>query len=83
MNKKTAILIIIIITCVTICAGFLSSKLTFDYDFEHFFPQNNPDLDYFLKFRKTYENDNDYVLIAIGDKKGIFNQNFLTKATDF
>ena len=83
MSKKLSILILICIVFVTSIAVFLGSKLTFDYDFEHFFPQNDPDLEYFLNYRDTYENDNDYVLISIGNTAGIFNSVFLQKATDF
>ena len=61
----------------------MSSKLEFDYDFENFFPQNDTDLDYFLEYRKTFENDNDYVLISIGNKQGIFDTTFLQKANEF
>jgi len=61
----------------------MSSKLEFDYDFEHFFPQNDTDLDYFLEYRKTFENDNDFTLISIGNKQGIFDTTFLQKAHQF
>lgn len=61
----------------------MSSKLKFDYDFENFFPQDDPDLDYFLAYRKVFENDNDYVLMSIGDDKGIFDTTFLNKAHRF
>lgn len=83
MNKKLSIIIIAGIFLVTGIAAALSSKLEFDYDFEHFFPQNDPDLEFFLEYRKIYENDNDYVLISIGNKEGIFNANFLKKAAKF
>jgi predicted RND superfamily exporter protein len=83
LSKKLSILIIVVIVFITGLTGFLGSQLTFDYDFEHFFPQNDPDLEYFLDFRKTYENDNDYILIAIGSDDGVFNVDFLQKATDF
>lgn len=83
MSKKLSIFILIAIVFTTGIAGFLASKLTFDYDFEHFFPQNDPDLEYFLEYRDTYENDNDYILISIGRNGSIFNYNFLQKATDF
>ena len=83
MNKRLSIIIIAGIFLVTGIAGVLGSKLEFDYDFEHFFPQNDPDLEFFLEYRKIYENDNDYVLISIGNKEGIFNANFLKKASKF
>ncbi len=83
MKKRSSFLIIISLVIFTGLAGFSASFLEFDYDFEHFFPQNDPDLDYFLEYRETFENDNDYVLISIGNKEGIFNPKFLNKADQF
>ena len=83
MQKRTSILIIIGLVIFTALATISSSKLEFDYDFEHFFPQNDPDLDYFLAYRDTFENDNDYVLISIGNNSSIFNNDFLQKANQF
>jgi len=83
LSKKLSIIIIITIVIITGVTSFLSSKLSFDYDFEHFFPENDPDLAYFLEFRETYENDNDYMLIAIVNNEGVFDADFLQKATHF
>tara|TARA_B100000809_G_scaffold116776_1_gene115004 strand:+ start:967 stop:3213 length:2247 start_codon:yes stop_codon:yes gene_type:complete len=83
LKKRSSILIIIALVIFTGLAGISASLLEFDYDFENFFPQNDPDLDYFLEYRETFENDNDYVLISVGDKKGIFNTTFLDKANRF
>jgi predicted RND superfamily exporter protein len=54
-------------------------KIKFNYDFESFFPVNDPDLDVYLKFRKTFEYDNEFVLIAVENKKGVFQKDFLEK----
>ncbi len=83
MQKRSSILIIIALVIFTGLATISASFLEFDYDFENFFPQNDPDLDYFLEYRETFENDNDYVLISIGNKQGIFNSTFLEKANRF
>ncbi len=83
MKKRSSILIIIGLIIFTGLAGVSASFLEFDYDFENFFPQNDPDLDYFLEYRETFENDNDYVLISLGNHKGIFNSTFLEKANRF
>lgn len=83
MSKRISIIIIVALFLFTGIAGFMSSKLEFDYDFEHFFPQNDTDLDYFLEYRKTFENDNDYVLISIGNAQGVFDTTFLQKAHQF
>jgi len=83
LQKRSSILIIIALVIFTGLAAISASQLEFDYDFEHFFPQNDPDLEYFLEYRETFENDNDYVLISIGNKQGIFNPTFLQKANRF
>lgn len=83
MSKKIALFIIFLIVLFTGIASFLSTKLEFDYNFENFFPKNDSDLEYFLEYRKTFENDNDYILIAIGDENGIFSSDFLQKAAAF
>jgi predicted RND superfamily exporter protein len=54
-------------------------KIKFNYDFESFFPVDDPDLDVYLDFRKTFEYDNEFVLIAIENKKGVFQKDFLEK----
>ena len=83
MSKRLSSFIIIALFIFTGLFAFLGAKLDFDYDFEHFFPQNDKDLDYFLEYRKTFENDNDYVLISIGEDQSIFNKSFLQKANRF
>jgi len=83
VRKKSSILIIISLIIFTGLTAISASLLEFDYDFEHFFPQNDPDLDYFLDYRETFENDNDYILISIGNNNGIFNSIFLNKAALF
>lgn len=83
MLKKIALFVVFLVVLFTGIATFLTSKLEFDYNFENFFPKNDTDLDYFLTYRKIFENDNDYTLIAIGNKEGIFSLNFLQKAAAF
>ena len=83
LSKKIALFIVLLIVLFTSIAAFLSTKLEFDYNFENFFPKNDADLDYFLEYRQVFENDNDYILIAIGDEKGIFSSSFLQKAATF
>ena len=77
MNKKFAVVSIVLLFAATVFFGWQASKLQFDYNFEHFFPAGDEDLEYFLEFRKKYENDNDYLLIAIENSKGVFNSGFL------
>lgn len=68
-----------LVTGITTLSVLELKKIRFDYDFESFFPVNDPDLDIYLGFRETFEYDNEFVLLAVENKKGIFDQPFLEK----
>ncbi len=61
----------------TVLSAISLKNLSFNYDFERFFPQEDPDLDYYLKHRETFASDNDFLLIALGAKQSIFSVDFL------
>ena len=42
----------------------------FDYDFELFFPIDDPDLAFYRAFERQFESDNDYLLLALGNPDG-------------
>tara|TARA_R110001592_G_scaffold359340_4_gene665798 strand:+ start:37728 stop:39980 length:2253 start_codon:yes stop_codon:yes gene_type:complete len=41
------------------------SLTTIDYDFEKFFPKNDPVLDQYLAYREEFGSDNDFLIVAI------------------
>lgn len=53
--------------------------IRFDYDFEAFFPNEDKELEMYNKYRETFGYDNEFVLIALENKAGIFKQEFLKK----
>jgi hypothetical protein len=55
------------------------TQIKFDYDFESYFPQDDPDLDKYIDFRNTFEYDNEFILLAIENKEGIFREEFLDR----
>jgi len=75
-RPKTVLLALLILVC---GAFYFSSKLRFDYDFEKFFPDNDPALPFFQEHRNTFGFDNEFILIAIGNKQGIFQKDFLDR----
>ena len=78
-QKQLSKIIIAVVFLFTIVCFFFISKLKFDYDFEAFFPNEDKELVVYENFRKTFEHDNEFVLIGIENKKGIFKKDFLTK----
>jgi uncharacterized protein len=68
--------------------GILSSALilifppkpSFDYDFEQFFPQDDPDLAFYQQFESDFESDNDYLLVALqNENRSLLSKPFLEK----
>ena len=79
-NQKSYHLIVIIaVIIISIFFSFRIQFLSFNYDFEEFFPNEDNELELYNNFRKTFEYDNEFVIIAVENKAGIFNNNFLMK----
>jgi len=55
----------------------ISTQLKFDYNFESFFPVDDPELEFYNTFRSYFESDNDFVLIGIENEEGVFQPEFL------
>lgn len=54
-------------------------EIKFDYDFEAFFPNEDEELELYNNYRKTFGFDNEFVLLCVENKKGIFEKDFLQK----
>lgn len=52
-------------------------ELRFDYNFEKFFPDHDTQTSYYKQHRERFESDNDFLLLAIENKKGIYDLSFL------
>lgn len=61
-------------------SGILALNLEFDYNFENFFPKNDPETDFFQEFRYAFESDNDFIIVGLSNESGIFNKDFLDRA---
>jgi uncharacterized protein len=57
--------------------------IKFSFDFEQFFPQGDDDLKYYNAFIKEFETDDNFLLIGIQKKDGIFDTSFLQKINKF
>lgn len=77
--QKLSRWLLALIGVLSCAAAFLISQLTFDYDFEKFFPKGDPESDFYFDFRQNFGTDNDFVLIALENDGGIFQQDFLEK----
>ena len=81
--KKLSYIVLSIVLVITVFFGFQIPKTTFDYNFEEFFPAMSDDSYFFYDHRDTYGSDNDFILIAIENKAGIFDLDFLNQVKNF
>ena len=58
-------------------------RLNFTFDFEQFFPKGDKDLEFFKQFVEDFETDDNFLLVAIEKKDGVFEQQFLKDFHDF
>lgn len=61
---------------------FFVTRLQFTFDFEQFFPQGDPDWAFFKSFIEEFENDDNFLLIAVDRKEGVFDSTFLADFHD-
>lgn len=77
--KRISYTALAFVAVITVLSFYELRNIKFDYDFESFFPQDDPDLDKYIDFRNTFEYDNEFILLAIENKKGIFRDEFLDR----
>ena len=81
--NKHAGAILVLVFLLLLSSFYFSSKLRFSYDFESFFPDNDPALPFFKQYRQSFGHDNEFLLLAIENKSGIFKKDFLQKIDSF
>lgn len=79
-TKKNSFWVLGLAVLMTLLIGVFRPTVLFDYDFESFFPQDDEELSFYKDFRSRFENDNDYLLIALGRNPDIFDSAFLAAA---
>ncbi len=72
-----------LLVVITIILGWNLQFLAFDFEFEKFFPKDHPDSQAYIEHTKQFGYDNDYLHIIIEEKSGIFNKEFLLRASQF
>ncbi|MCE7055316.1 MMPL family transporter [Algoriphagus sp. AGSA1] len=82
-QKQTAYIFLLLTVVLSIMLIIYRPVPQFDYDFETFFPQDDEDLDFYLSYRNQFENDNDYLLVALSNPEGeLITPDFIKKASE-
>ncbi len=74
---------LLVVLAISVFLIFQVRKVGFDYDFEKFYPADDPETVFFEEHRNRFESDNDFIFIALRRDKGVFDQDFLRRARDF
>lgn len=82
MLRKIRIPIIVGFSLMAIYSLTFMFKLNFQFDFESFFPKDDPDLAIFKDFIKDFETDDNFLLVGLKREEGIFDQKFLEDLHD-
>lgn len=75
--RRRAGWILVLIGVLTLLSGWRATELGFNYDFESFFPEDQPETAFYLQFRDAFTTDNDFILVGIERKEGVFDGEFL------
>jgi len=75
-SRKPIILLFILLT---LGGAFFATQLKFTFSFEQFFPEGDDDLAFFQEFISDFETDDNFLLVAIENKDGVFDSSFLKK----
>ncbi|MFM7309618.1 MAG: efflux RND transporter permease subunit, partial [Flavobacteriales bacterium] len=78
-SRRNSWVVIIVILLLSLGSVWTITGMKFSYDFEAFFPQDDPETDFYLAFRETFERDNDFYIIALENPSGVFQYDFLAK----
>lgn len=79
MYKRLSKATLWLLGLITILFIYLASQLGFNYNFENFFPQDDPETEFYNDFRYHFQSDNDWVVVALVNEDGIFEKEFLQR----
>jgi predicted RND superfamily exporter protein len=82
--KKNSLKIwsIVALSVIFVFTGFgiySARNITINYNYENYFPQNDPTIEDYRRFSANFEADGEFLLIGIKNEEGIFDSTFLRK----
>ena len=81
--RKYSRLLLLGLFVATVFFVYQATRIGLDYDFEKFYPTSDPETEFFLEYRQKFQSDNDFLLVGIEKKDGVFDESFLRKVDQF
>lgn len=79
LAPRQARIALLLIGIVSVVFGLALRNARLDFDFEKFFPKDDPELDRYNTFRERFGSDNDFLLVGIPRARGIYERGFLVQ----
>ena len=79
MSRTKAWLILVLIIAISLFFLFQVLNIQFKYNFELFYPKNDPNTTLYRDFQRRFHSDKDFILVGLVNKAGIYNEHFLRK----
>ncbi|MBL0126984.1 MAG: MMPL family transporter [Flavobacteriales bacterium] len=79
LTRGRAWAMLAVIAVISVVMAVALRNVRVDYDFEKFFPNDDPELDRYMAFRERFGHDNDFLLFGIERAEGVFDRTLLTK----
>ncbi|MCB9193923.1 MAG: MMPL family transporter [Flavobacteriales bacterium] len=79
LDRRNAWTVLCCVALITIGCLFIARHVRFDFDFERFFPTDDPELDRYIAFRDRFGSDTDLLLIGLEHDPSVFDRSFLVR----
>ena len=71
------------VALVTLLSVFSAFQLKPSFDFDQFFPDTDPSLEFYYDFKEQFEADDNFLLISLENKPSIYDSLFLSQVASF
>lgn len=78
MILKYRKILIPVFIVLAVLSGYFTTQLRFGFSFDQFFPQGDPDLEFYRSFIEEFETDDNFLLVAVKNEPDVFDSTFLS-----
>lgn len=83
MNKNTRFIIIALYIVLIPISLYFAKNIKFEFDFEQFFPLNDPELVVFRDFVEDFETDDNFLIVSPEPSNGVIDSTYISQVHQF
>jgi predicted RND superfamily exporter protein len=77
MSSRAAIFLLSALIALSLLSGWAISRLQVDYTLDQYFPEADPDLEFYRQVKSDFPSGNETILLLVESDSGIFESSFL------